>query len=233
MRYCVISKPRSGSTALLQGLFYGLLKNHNEVINVGDLHHPDFAMFHKSSETHMETRKPYNSIEHKEFRDKVTNAIENTNLPIVSKFHPSLWNYDYIDVLDFPKYLLKHGFKLIQINRNFMDSAISVIVATHTNYWHRHKGLPKNNFEPITLDLKFCLKILVDLQVYHMLANIIAKKYDCIVLNYENLFEETMLLPVAWDEINVYKTHDKPYNEIIKNYDEVCCWIKEFRNENA
>lgn len=238
MRYCIVSSPRTGTTALAEALRIYSFQNNPISVYFGELHHFGLSLIHVSTETMRKSVNDYNSEENKKIRDVVNYYIEKTDFPMVGKYFPHFWQFEYFNPIEYPKFLLDNNFELIHVRRNLFDSIISSIVANYTNYWHNsidpsytEKNKP-NLTKKISLNFEFCLKIANHMNLSYYLVTQICKKYPITVINYENLIEESAtLFPCEWNQITLEKTYNKPYNEIIENYVEVESWLKDFIHE--
>jgi hypothetical protein len=238
VRYCIVSSPRTGTTALTEALRIYSFQNNPISVYYGELHHINLNTLHVSGHKSITTINDYNSQESKEIRNLIKYYIEQTNSAMVGKYFPHIWHFEYFDPMEIPKYLLEHNFKLIHIRRNLFDVIISGLVANITGYYHTnmnpsYKDQIKPNFkDKLKLTFEFCIKTANHMSLSYYLVTQICKKYPITVINYDNLIEEsTNLLPCSWDQVTLEKTYKEPYEEIIENYNEVKSWIKDFIHE--
>jgi LPS sulfotransferase NodH len=131
--------------------------------------------------------------------------------------------------------LEKKGWKIILTYRkNVVDQALSHLVARNTNFWHRLPGKPAPEINKIYIAPPQFLDRFKTIYRVRKRENEIMKNFEHLKVVYESDLQHQE----NWDETahrifdylgvnpaplaaSIKRTYDKPYSEIIENYDEL------------
>jgi len=135
--------------------------------------------------------------------------------------------------------LARRNWKFIHIHRdNIWQIALSNIIAMKTNHWHRHTG-NESTPESITIKPERLLKGLKIRTKWRTKEFDLIKLYEHLSINYERDLKDSNNWQATADKIFNYlgleshpvtstmkTTYQKPYSELIENYDELTGLVK-------
>jgi hypothetical protein len=235
-RYCVIAPARTGTTVVSQAIEIYFNKKYNEYFTFGEIQNLRSCEYRLNINDKVIDKSNgsffYDSSEYIQNLTNINNYIINTKIPIVGKYIPYIWQLKYFNNIDYCKFFIENGFTLVTINRNFQETFFSTVVSSVRKYYHTNKNQSQENVEPITLDFRSCIEALQTVKSCYFLSKIIRQKYVTRVLNYDTLYDDlNHMFSITKDELFTTTTYPIPYSELIKNYNEVVNWVKEYNIE--
>jgi hypothetical protein len=244
MRYCILSIPRTGSTWLQNGIghCFSRLKNY---INLNEF----FTPFVNNNHYTLDDNKMI--CHQKEITDNVEiddvnkfnkfrmDFILNGNIkqPLIVKY--MYWPYEgsinsEYSVLDNLKKIQNHNIKIININRNVFESAISYCVAKTTGIVHKYESgtgswyhtnngrLDKIIQSPVEIDNKDFEFIYMGFIGAARYKQKMADELNCPNINYNTLRIDCFNNKIPFQYIShTKKLYNEDYSSIIANYSQL------------
>jgi len=136
--------------------------------------------------------------------------------------------------------LARNNWKFIHIHRdNVWQIALSNIIAMKTNHWHRHKG-NETTPETITIKPEHLLNELKTRTQWKTKEFVLIKPYEHLSINYEQDLKNNNNWQATAEKIfnflglenhpvtsTMKTTYQKPYSDVIENYDELTRLLKD------
>lgn len=236
-RWCIISGPRSGSTWLENSIYEYLKAKDNIAQKLLEFIHLNNVMLLDSVNNirifEIENRH-LNSFDEK--LQTAYRLIENAN--VKQSLTCRVFNENYFtssEYLDFFLHLQKYGFKFINLERDLLDRAISLYFAIETGVWHRIKDshLSTNTDTKLLVDLPKIVDYYLFMHKSYILRQQILNNLPHVVVNYKTSYQDLKLHNIPFKEdtnLQILKTYEKPYKDLIINYDEVINMINILKN---
>jgi len=235
-KYCILSLPRTGSTWLSSAIGNALFISQN-YINLGEFINPSARSdkIYKLEDGYIKEYNEqliignYNSFVNDRM-DMIVNA--NKDQPTVLKY--MYWPFRHPDVnyLGNLQQIVDHGYRIISLDRDLFDCAVSFTVMVATGVSHRWRnGIGKfkytgdlvagevEKFETITLIEDDFKSYYLSYIIADKLKKELEAKANCSRVNYSNMgfdcFREK--IPFGIHSYNI-KLYDLPYDKLITNY---------------
>ena len=242
MRYCILSIPRTGSTWLNSGIGYcfSRLKNY---INLNEFFTPFMNNNHyKINDNNMiyhatEITEKFEINDINEFNKFRMDILLNGNVkqPLILKY--MYWPFEGVNYNDLEnlKKIQNHNIKIININRDTFESAISFYVAKHTGIAHRYlidansswyqsgSGRVASITKPkISIDINDFEIIYMQFIAADAYKQKMTDELNCTSVNYNTLRMDCFEKGIPFQAIShVQKLYDDDYSSIVTNYDKL------------
>ena len=247
-RWCIISNARSGSNWLESGIHTKLLEQDLSAQRL-----EEFLLYNrarlksifldKKNNLRVIDAKLCNIADKSELYSKMQHLISNgnKNQSIVGRIFIQPPEYDVETYQNFITFLIDNNFRIINLKRNIIDRVISLQVAYESRLWHRviFAGriqpiiIDKNKYIDVThLDINTVVKWYRLTKVQDDAREEIMKNIPHIEIRYETLDQDIILHNIPFKintNVTYLKTYDKPYKDLIINYDEVIGAVKDVR----
>lgn len=136
--------------------------------------------------------------------------------------------------------LYRNNWKFIHLHRdNIWQIALSNIIAMKTNHWHRNTG-NESTPDSVVIDPDRLFRALKNRTHWQEKENKLIEPYNHLSVNYENGLKNSDNWQLTADNIfsflgidgqpvtsTMKTTYQKPYSELIENYDELVRMIKD------
>ena len=231
-RWCIISGPRSGSRWLEDSIwayFYNDTKfaqRLHEVIHpiVGNKYPP---LLNESNILYL-TNQYKDNGQHNDlslFLKQQTDTIlkGNINQPLTMRVFCQTWYYSTEEYLDFFLKMKNHGFNFISLDRDISDRAISWYFMETTGITHNYKQIDTiKEEEKIIVDTTRFLELYDLCKIDHQTRISVTSLLPVKKITYENLLQDCAdaQIPLATN-VAIKKTFKTPYQDKIKNWDEL------------
>jgi organic radical activating enzyme len=248
-RWCIIAGARSGSTWLEELIHNGFLVR-NYQIKLGEPLEHSSDYFKSSGHNHSVALNEFGYLclerltdktfeNNSEYLDYLIDTFRNANKKqnVVLKVFPQDWKYSEDDYIRFLSALEEFGFQFINLSRKITDRAISWQMMQQSKIVHRWiqgdrhfystmQGADNNvtDLAPksVTLDVKTFIDYMNLTAKEDELKNRIAKRFNCININYETLIGDCDQNRIIINQdTKVQKLYSTSYKDAIANYGEI------------
>jgi hypothetical protein len=246
-RYCVLAIPRTGSTWLLEGINYTNFRfkdriNLSEFFTHYSLLTSRYELDKNSIIRHINEKNYVRALGRTDFINSRLSILLNgdANQPLVLKY--MYWSGNNIEIsdLDILAKIQNHNIRIINLNRDPFESAVSFIVAEHTKIWARNidstgqywvindnNSNIGNKVPFINID-KFKVSDLQFKNLYYDFIKMkkekqeIADKLNCSNVDYNSLELDCIknMIPIKISTKSI-KIYDTEYSNIIENFDQL------------
>jgi hypothetical protein len=240
-RWCIIARPRTGST-WLELMINKALPNNNKKI-LGEYIDPLVASTEKRYLKHgyIETEKGIYTVEdkHRLYLDrKEILSISDTVQSLTMRIFPQSTHYDKSVYIDFIGLLKTRNFKFIFLDRDLTDSVISFCAMLQTGVIQRFGDkhcvktpdgnilLTKiyDNIEPFNINVDLFAESYSKFKINDQMTREILSEsnIDYYTIRFNNLIDDCIQhgIPIGVTS-NVYKTHTQSYDNLMLNLNEI------------